>query len=135
MNYYLAHPKKSQELVREWQQSVEARFVKCKFFNPFYTNDSMINVDELLDSESPVDIVYKDLTLINCCDRLVAIIDSNIKYGTIFEIKHAYDMGMPITAIVLNGDENHPWLRYYCDTILTSYESFEKKIIIEGMLK
>lgn len=139
--YYLAHPIGSRNEVREWELEFEAIYPDITIINPFYDNmPGLVRQDiEKMDrgeitrfDVDPKEIVMRDLKILAYCDAIIAIIDGNTSYGTIFEIAEATRMGMEVNIICTNGMERHPWLIAYSKgNVYTSFTEFEKHFSIQ----
>jgi len=127
--FYLSHPWKSRAYVRKWELNIEKQ-TGITLLNPFY-DEPRREVDEIDNGTreeydlDPYMIVQRDIAAIRRCEGVVAIIDGGTSYGTIMEIVYAFSMGKPVYLICTNGQEKHPWLRYHCLTIFTSFKEFE----------
>jgi len=127
MNLYLAHGFAGRHAVRRLQAAVEINCPEIKLINPFYSIErpEMTEIDAGTRARYDIDpdrIVKRDLTLIDRCDGILGIIDDNTRYGTPMELWYAADKGMPVYLLVINGEQDHPWLRYIATSIVTSSE-------------
>jgi len=133
MKLYLGHPFADRKWIKEWQIFVEEKY-NIEFVNPFYdiTRTDIEKIDAGLEEPESadrdyVDLVSRDLDVMEQCNGMLAFITGCPSYGTIMEIVYAYNKGtVPVYLIVTNGKENHPWLRYHATEIFTSLKSFEE---------
>jgi len=131
---YLAHPFNSREYMRNWEQNTN--FKNIKIINPFYHADS-VEVFEDKDVSgnkyykkltNHAEIVERDVRLIKESDGIIAVVDGNLSYGTIQEIVYAYLYDKPVYALITNGHEEHPWLKYHAKKIFTDLNTLEKVV-------
>lgn len=132
-NLYLSHPWKSRAYIREWELYIE-KTTGINLFNPFYDEPrpEVAEIDAGTRKDYDLDynlIVQRDLAAIKKCEGIVAIVDGGTSYGTIMEIVYAFNMGKPVYLICTNAQEKHPWLRYHCLTIFTSFKEFESCLV------
>ena len=134
--YYLAHPSRSRDSIREWQLKIQQKNLGITFINPFFEGqiEEKILVEKLLETGTIPNltntqcktIVDNDLDIIEKTDGVVAVIDGNLSYGTIMEIVYAYQLQKPVYLICTNKQQNHPWLQYHSTQIFTTFEQFEE---------
>lgn len=134
--FYLAHPMESRQSVREWELEFETIYPELTLINPFYDNMPGSNREDIqkmdrgemtrFDIANPYKIVDHDLRTVAYCDGIIAIIDTDKSYGTIFEIAEARRLGLTVYIICTNGMHKHPWLQVYADKVFQSYAEFEK---------
>lgn len=87
-----------------------------EYVNKMYKDHSKIEiVDPLRDGiRKELDVVIRDKEDIESCNIFVAYIRVGSTFGTTMEIKHAYDLGMPVYVILEKRDwEKDPWLAYH----------------------
>lgn len=134
--FYLAHPIGSRQSVREWELEFESIYPELTLINPFYDNMPGSNREDIqkmdkgemtrFDIIDPYAIVDHDLRTVAYCDGIIAIIDGDRSYGTIFEVAEATRLGIKVYIICTNGMHKHPWLQVYADKVFQSYAEFEK---------
>ena len=132
---YLAHPLDSRHIVRNW----ETRFEKgtgIDLLNPFYDTSERLIIKQIdmgvrdRYDVSPKQTVEKCIECIEKGKGLVAIIDeSKRSVGTKMEIPIAARMGKPVYLLVTNGEEEHPWYKYYATGIAKSFKELEEMLV------
>ena len=132
--FYLAHPFDARFKVREWELEFEKKtgFV---LLNPFFEGSDNVGVEnvntgrqeryEKIDAD---ELIKRDIEHIKDCDGVVAVIDGSLSYGTIQEMVYAKINGKPVIAVVLNGHENHPWLRHHSNIIVNGFDKVEQAV-------
>ncbi len=140
--YYLAHPTKSSKEIRKWELKIEDKF-NISLVNPFFEGQypEKLEIEKIykesgynkITKEQAEWIVINDIELIKNSYGVIAIIDGNISYGTIIEIRIAHENNKRIFLICTNGQENHAWLKFHATKIFTSFREFENYIEINGL--
>lgn len=142
--FYLAHPFGSREQLREWELKVEEKLC-VEIVNPFYDverpdkkviEEKGTNLDTIasrsdrynLSDKECKKLVERDIELIKDCDYVIAIIDGSLSYGTIQEMVYADLHGKPLYAVVSNGHNGHPWLRYHASLVFEDLDELYKYI-------
>lgn len=119
MKLYLAHPSANRVAVRDWEVKFE-RATGVKLVNPFE------DVEWREDTHTRV--VEGDLSAIDSCDGVVAVLTNNPMMGTPMEMFYAYTERKPL--IVISPYSNlwleHPWVRTVADMVLPSFREFER---------
>jgi hypothetical protein len=134
MKFYLAHPFDSREIMRKWELKIE-KSNNIEIVNPFYdiARKDVDDIDksrkERYEIDNPQELVERDLYAIHSTQGVIAIIDGSISYGTIMEIYHSFQIGVPVYIICSNGHHDHPWLRYCAKKIFTNLSEFELYLI------
>lgn len=134
-DFYLAHPKGSRHLVRNWELGFEKR-TGIQLINPFYdvNRPEIIALDkgEIPEIQPTSDeIVTSDLELVQIAKRgLIAIVDGAPSIGTFHEILYSNKIFKKLEtyAIVTDGRHNHPWIVYHTNKIFLDQIMFEKYI-------
>ena len=131
MKLYGAHPFSYRKWFRQWELHLEVKF-DIEIVNPFYdlAREDIKAIDEGLMNRYEADhntLVDRDLEAISDCEGVIAIINGDGSYGTPMELVYAHNWSKTVHAIIMNGHENHPWLKYHSDYIYTSLEQFEKE--------
>ena len=138
--YYLAHPFGSRKWVREIELELENR-LGVKLINPFYDDDGenpepvdseKINVYDWMKKLNPNKVIERDLDLITHCNGVIAFITDDRSYGTTMEIVYAHMMFKPVYLVVMNGYEEHPWLKYHSTEIFTDVSELEEFLKVIG---
>jgi len=147
--FYMAHPFSSRFVIREIQVMLEV-YGNIKIGNPFYDSDhnrqDVADIDagrtDRYEKLDPDTLVTNDLSMINKRDGIIATVCNEdfctnnifkklwyklikkpvVSYGTLMEIVYAHQMKKIIYIVVLNGHEEHPWLKYHATKIFTSFE-------------
>lgn len=78
-----------------------------------------------------IKIVEKEIEELESADLVVAWV-KHPTFGTTMEIKHAFDLGIPVYIIHPNRIfEDDIWLKYHCDLMFNSIEECFKYIEIQ----
>jgi nucleoside 2-deoxyribosyltransferase len=129
--FYLAHPFDSRNIIRGVQKTWEREF-GIKFLNPFFNivRDDVKEIDEgragRYEKLNPVELVARDLAAVQQCHGMLAFVTGDLSYGTIMEIVYARQMGKPVYIVVLNGHQDHPWLRVHATRVFAGYGDVEE---------
>ena len=131
--FYLAHPFLSRHKVHRWELEFEKEFPHIALFNPFYDPKDPDGLAEIVVNADGSEtqrtapfhvLVEEDLAHLANSRGLVGIIDENRTYGTTMEIVYAVFYDLPVTLVITNGQELHPFLQYHADHIYTSWDEF-----------
>lgn len=127
---YLAHPFSTREWVREWELKLEGK-LGIMIINPFYDMErsDVFAIDQGLKGKYDVDpnvTVNRDVNIIKKCVDVLTFITGDMSYGTIQEMVYGKLLKKPNYSLIMNGQENHPWLRYHSTKIFTQIEDLEK---------
>jgi hypothetical protein len=138
-NRYLSHTWDDRKFVRTWEVGMELRH-DIVFTNPFedLERDDIAKVEageqRLYETSNPHALVNRDLDAIMHAEGFVAIIKGLHSYGRELETMFAWTLhnklsdqciDYPVELVVLNGDEEHPWLRVCSTAIFTSLDEYE----------
>lgn len=133
---YLAHPALSRKKIREWELKIEGKY-NLDLINPFYDVGGIeCELMKQYDAGVPYKdvpkpfgyeqyLVHRDINAILKSDFVIAFITGDVSYGTIMEICYATQLKKPVFLIVLNKEEEHPWLKYHSCQRFTSIKEFE----------
>lgn len=132
ISLYLAHPFFSRNEIRQWELKTEQE-LGVDLRNPFYDDVerqdvAKIDAGKLTPYSRTLDanrIVLGDLSMIDACNGILAVIDGNISCGTFMEIFYAKEQHLPVLTICTTDLKNHPWIRYCSAEIFTSFKAFE----------
>jgi nucleoside 2-deoxyribosyltransferase len=136
--FYLAHPIGTRQTIREWELEFEGIYPTLTILNPFY--DAMPGVDRSLihqmdkgeatrfDITEPYELVDMDLRMVSYCDGIIAYINGDPSYGTLFEVAEAKRLGLIVYIICTNGMHEHPWLQVYATRVFSGFAEFEKYV-------
>jgi len=132
---YLAHPFPLRHELRVWELHLEVS-LGITILNPFYdlSREDVIAIDQGSMARYAPDaqeLVERDLAAIKGCSAVLAYVNGAFSIGTPQEIVYAYLWGIPVYCLVSNGHEDHPWLVYHCEKIVTSKEDMEEFLRIE----
>lgn len=141
MRFYLAHPFDSRKDMREWELAIEVA-LGIDIINPFYDvkRTDVPAIDKGREErykqnrKQVIELVTRDVRQILKSDGVIAIIGDHLSYGTIQEMVYARMNQKPVLAVITNGQENHPWLRYHSNKIFTSLSGLEE-YLKEKLLK
>ena len=129
MKLYLAHPFDARHKMREWQIHMK-KSSSVELVNPFFdverpdktliesakaklqSQDTREKRYSITDEQAS-ELVNRDISLIEECDGIIAIVDGSLSYGTIQEMVYAKTMGKKVYSMVSNGQFKHPWLRHH----------------------
>tara|TARA_Y100000310_G_C20684155_1_gene817907 strand:+ start:1919 stop:2794 length:876 start_codon:yes stop_codon:yes gene_type:complete len=132
--FYLAHPFDARYRVRGWELEFEKK-TGFDLLNPFYEGSDNVGIEnvntgrqeryEKIDADK---LIERDIDHIKDCDGVIAIIDGSLSYGTIQEMVYAKINEKPVITVVLNGHENHPWLRHHSNIIVNDLDRVEQAV-------
>jgi nucleoside 2-deoxyribosyltransferase len=102
---------------RAWERYAEHQS-GIEILNPFYDvyREEIIKIDcgivEKYDrSFDHMAIVTNDLSYLDSCDAVLAIIEEANSIGTHCELWHSVNVKKPV-YVITGSFENHPWIRY-----------------------
>lgn len=132
MRFYLAHPIVCKDTTRTSELLFERR-TGHELINPFYDLERSDIAEIDLGNKDPYDgklnyddIVVRDTDGILSSDGLIAVLPYVPTVGTICEIMLARQFNKRIIIVALHPPwRNHPWLLYFADDIVGSFEELQ----------
>jgi len=132
--FYLAHPFDVRFKIREWELEFEKK-TGVELLNPFFDGSDNVGVEnvntgrqERYENIDADELIERDIEHIKNCEGVIAIVDGSLSYGTIQEMVYAKIHGKLVIAAVLNGHENHPWLRHHSNIIVNDLNKVEQAV-------
>lgn len=117
MKLYLAHPNADRIPVRKWELQCEKQ-TGVELVNPFEDVERGTTYDG---------VVVGDLSAIDSCDGVLAVVTQSSMMGTPMEMFYAKSNHIPLIVISPFGGSwlDHPWVQHTADVIFESFEDFE----------
>jgi len=131
LRLYLAHNLNDRHEIRKIELELEKEF-DIELLNPFY-DVKREDIEEMdtgkitrweFTLQQCREIVNRDLSGIDSCDGLLAIIKTP-SIGTTLEIAYAFQH-KKVIHIVSENFHSHPWLRVYADQRFVTIDDYKK---------
>lgn len=131
---YLAHTFDLRYEMRNWQKGFERRNPEIEFLNPFFYKGTCEkfkhgdrNGREYYQHIASIGtkLVEQDIRFIAQSDGVVSVL-KEWSAGTLMEMVWGFVMHKPVYSVIMNGQEEHPFIKYHSKKVFTNLRDFER---------